>query len=438
MRRLKILLTEGSSLSARQTLYALGGRGFVIDICDPNSVFCLSRFSRFVRRCWRCPSFGANPISYVEFLVRRLKTEHYDILFPVHDQVYVLSRFREELEPLVRLPVPDFAALERLQSKAEFSRLMTELGLPQPHTTFVKSRAELERAGNFPCYVKLSYSTAGCGVWLVQNQQELHELAERLQAERLHAAEYQDEMVIQRPAAGVFCVAQSVFQRGQLLAAHTYQARAQGVGGSAYARIGVHHPVVLDHLARLGAHLNWHGALMLEYLFDQNTGQPTYIEANPRIGETVNATLSGVNLCTLLVGVALDKASPCHPVTVSPGHPVTRQPMSMTDKSGVKTHSLVMSLLARALATGSRKAIFRELWEALNGLVMGAGLYAKSQDEVTRPRDDFLSLIPAAFVAVRLLLRPQLARRLIHGAVDSYFLSEKTLRVIRKLPQRLF
>ena len=43
---------------------------------------------------------------------------------------------------------------------------------------------------------------------------------------------------------------------------------------------------------------------MLDYLYDMANGRPAYIDANPRIGETVNATLSGLNLCELLVQVS--------------------------------------------------------------------------------------------------------------------------------------
>ena len=62
---------------------------------------------------------------------------------------------------------------------------------------------------------------------------------------------------------------------------------------------------VLGLPLRSGQALQWHGPLTLDYLFDQETGRPTYIEANPRLVEPMNATLSGVNLADLTVRVAL-------------------------------------------------------------------------------------------------------------------------------------
>ena len=66
-RHLAILMTEGSSLSARHTLYALGGK-HTIDVMDP-AALCQGRFSSFVRNWIRCPSYSTEPVSFLKFLV---------------------------------------------------------------------------------------------------------------------------------------------------------------------------------------------------------------------------------------------------------------------------------------------------------------------------------------------------------------------------------
>ncbi|HEV3255915.1 MAG TPA: hypothetical protein VG013_03470, partial [Gemmataceae bacterium] len=131
-RRLRILFSEGSSLSARQALYALGPAGHVLDVCDPKPFRCLARYSRYVHACHRCPSFTGDPAGYVGFLAARLAAARYDVLLPVHDQAYLLARFRHQLGRRTGLALPDFAAVERVQSKAALMRLLDELGLPHP------------------------------------------------------------------------------------------------------------------------------------------------------------------------------------------------------------------------------------------------------------------------------------------------------------------
>ena len=299
---LRILLSEGSSLSARQAISALGPTGAWIEICDPDRL-CLGRFSRFVRAWHRCPAWNVDPAGYFRFLVERLDAGHYDVLLVVHDQAFLLARFRDDLRQRVGLALPEFASLERLQSKAEFIRVLDELNLPHPPTLVVRTRSDLIASSKPPCYIKLSYATAGRGVWLVNNRAELSSVADRLATQG--GLDGNHEVLVQQPAPGRLRVLQAVFQHGRLIGAHCSQARAQGVGGSACARESVLDPQALEHLSALGVHLNWHGGLCMDYIYDTYTCHIYYIDANPRPGEPLNACLSGLNLSELLVRVSL-------------------------------------------------------------------------------------------------------------------------------------
>jgi biotin carboxylase len=91
---------------------------------------------------------------------------------------------------------------------------------------------------------------------------------------------------------------------------------------------------VREHLVTLGRALEWHGPLALDYLFDEATRQPAYIEANPRLVEPMNATLSRVNLADLTVRVALGEMEASN--ETRHGHP------------GRRSHSLLAILLGIA------------------------------------------------------------------------------------------
>jgi biotin carboxylase len=410
-RRLKVLLTEGSSTSARQAIYALAPLRPVLEACDPNPHFCIARASWFVRTCHRCPPFAADPAGFYRALLDRLRATRYDVLLPVHDQVFLAARFRATLAGLVGLAVPEFDAVVQVQSKVAFTRLLDALALPQPAWRIARRRDEL--AGlETPCYLKLAYGTAGRGVWHVRDPAEAAAVIGRLDADGLLTGGR--EILVQQPAAGTLCVVQSVFQHGRLVAAHTYQARGLGVGGSAWARVGVAHPAALAHLARLGAHLRWHGALMLDYLYDDATGRVAFIEANPRLGETFNATRSGVNLAARLVEVSLGCDVPTRP----PG------------RVGVRTHSVLNRLLALGQAGATRSQLLAELADAR----AGRGIYKDSADDVTRPRDDPPSVIPVVVTLAQLLRDPHKADRIVRRAVNDYGLTEATVRAIEQMP----
>lgn len=416
-RPLKILFTEGSSTSARQSLYALGRLGHTIDVLDPTQL-CLARFSRYVRRMIPCPSFTRDPGGYLKLLHKQLQRERYDVLLPTHDQVYLLCRFRQPLAELTGLALPEFAAIEQVQSKTAFVRLLDQLGLPQPAYKIVTSAADLDADWQYPCFVKQVYSTAGCGVTLVQDANDMKAIRERLQSATSGLeAKPTGELLVQQPAAGEYGVVQTVFQHGRLVGCHCYRARAKGVGGSAHARESVRHPAVAEHVATLGAALAWHGALHMEYFFDPDTLQPQYIEANPRIGETVNATLSGVNLCETLTRVSLEEPLP----------------PPQESEVGIRTHSLLMALLAQAADGASRRQLACEMWQACRG----RGVYHNSREELIRPAEDARSLAPAAYVTAQLLAVPARARTLIQRTVDNYSLSGDAIAAIKELPADL-
>jgi len=74
----KILLSEGSSLSSREAITALGLAGQRVDLLSSDPL-CLGRFSRFVRRVHRAPAAGADPDCYLAAAIEAVKSHHIDI-----------------------------------------------------------------------------------------------------------------------------------------------------------------------------------------------------------------------------------------------------------------------------------------------------------------------------------------------------------------------
>jgi len=406
---IRILLSEGSSLSARQTITALGRCGYILDVCDPNPQ-CISRFSRFVRRYYRSPAVGTDPIGYLAFVLHHLTRERYDVLLPVHEQAFLFAKVRDRLPVGVGTALAAFDAFLQVQGKVAFARLMERLALPQPATRIVRSRDELKALDRFPCYIKTDYSTAGQGVWRVTGIVERDRIATAL--EQRGQLDGTREVIVQEEAPGALCQAQAVFAYGHLLAVHCTQTRGISVGGGHAARTGVDHPLVRDHLVALGQALGWHGPLALDYLFDEATGRPSYIEANPRLVEPMNATLSGVNLADLTVRVALGEVGASSD-TLS-GHP------------GIRSHSLMAILLGIADHGGSRRKVLRTIVEDMRG----RGIFAESKEDLTPIRMDPPSLIPLSVVTGQLLFRPRAAHHIATSAINAYSLTAAAVETI--------
>src|SRR5262249_9747638 len=121
----------------------------------------------------------------------------------------------------------------------------------------------------------------------------------------------------------------------------------------------------------------------------------------------------GVNLCDSLVQVSLG-STPVH---------------ASTPQFGVKTHAVLTALLGKAAGGASRPELLHELMRCWRG----GGPDAESQDELTCPGDDWLSLLPAVFLTSRLLIRPAVAKRVIRATVANYALDEAAVERIERM-----
>ncbi len=109
---LRVLVSEGSSPSAREAVTILGLSGHHVEVCDPNR-YCLARFSRFVRKLHHCPGLRDDPAGFLRFIEQLLAAGHFDVLLPIHEQGFLFARVRQRLERRAGLALPHFAELPR-------------------------------------------------------------------------------------------------------------------------------------------------------------------------------------------------------------------------------------------------------------------------------------------------------------------------------------
>jgi predicted ATP-grasp superfamily ATP-dependent carboligase len=404
---LRILLSEGSSTSAREAATALGLRGHRIEICDPNPN-CLARFSRFVDKVHRCPGLRDDPAGFLAFVCDLLEREKFDVLLPIHEQGLLFARTPERLTPLVGVALPSFESYRLVHSKAGFSRLLAELGLPQPPTAFVKSASDLQATIRFPKVIKTAVGTASRGTWIVRAPGELAQIL----LELAEADAYEDEVLVQEFVPGPVEHAQAVFCRGELVACHAYRQVLQGAGGGDAVKDSVDRPGVRADLQRMGARLAWHGALSVDYIVRRGDDVPVYIDCNPRLVEPMSATIAGLDLAELLVQVSRG------------GRPDAAQ----AGRPGVRTHLAMQALLGCALQSGSRRELIVECWR----LLTRRGPYQGSSEELTPVHLDWLGAIPLLATAILLLASPRLAQDLPKRGWGSHLLSLASIRAIEQ------
>jgi predicted ATP-grasp superfamily ATP-dependent carboligase len=406
-KQLRVLVTEGSSTSAREAITILGLSGHRVEVCDP-SPYCLARFSRFVRKFHRCPGLRTDPAGFLTFVERLLATQHFDVLLPTHEQGFLFARVPERFEGRVGLALPSFESYRAAHSKAGFSRLLLQLDLPQPPTAIVKSEQDLRAVIRFPCVVKTSVGTASRGIWFVRNTHDLESALHDLDAGDAFAG----EVLVQQLFAGTTEKAQSVFCRGRLVGFHAYRQVAAGLGGGEAIKQSVRRPAVCSLVEKIGRQLDWHGALSVDYILADDDATPYLIDCNPRLVEPMSAFRAGADLVGLLL-------------RVSPGGTPDVLPES---REGVRTHLAMQALLGCGSRGGTRRDILKECWR----LLAASGPYTGSTEELTPVRLDWISAVPLAMTAMLLLASPKLAIKLARGGFGAHLLDLGSIRLIER------
>ncbi len=77
---MRVLLSDGSGLTARQTAAQLADAGHRVNLLSPDPL-CLARFTRQVHRVWRVPAYGAGPLRWLEAAVRVYREAAMDLLW---------------------------------------------------------------------------------------------------------------------------------------------------------------------------------------------------------------------------------------------------------------------------------------------------------------------------------------------------------------------
>jgi predicted ATP-grasp superfamily ATP-dependent carboligase len=402
----KILLSEGSSLSSREAITALGLAGHRVELVSSDPL-CLGRFSRFVTRVNRAPASGADPDGYLAAVLETIASRKIDVLLPVHEQAYLFAAARQQLPSSLGIALADFAAFEQVQSKAGLAELLTRLKVRQPKTDVVRSADEFAADRPFPFFVKAAFGTASAGVWRVRDAHARDALLLQLQTQNAFA----DGLLVQAAVTGSLERTQAVFDRGRLVACHIFRQLVEGPGGGDVLKISVVDADVRDTVERIGQALNWHGALSFDYIRDDATKTAHFIDANPRLVEPMNAYLSGVDLPGALLRVSLGETPPVQP----------------SGRAGVLTRLGLMGLSDAARQHNRRRDVLREI--AL--LAFGSGRYRGAREELVPLVTDPCCAIPLGFVVLRLLRRPQAAARLAETTVAAYSLTAPAIHRLR-------
>lgn len=178
-------LVVGGDYQGLGVVRSLGRRGIPSVVLDDERS--IAGFSRYTRRSVHVPRLRDEAV-IVDALLdtgRRLGLAGW-VLYPTREEVVAaVSRNRDRLRTLFRVPTADWAVVGQLWDKRRTYRLAEELGVPIPRTWYPADVTELDQVeGDGPFAVKPAikehfiYQT-GDKAWRANDRAELHRLFSR-------------------------------------------------------------------------------------------------------------------------------------------------------------------------------------------------------------------------------------------------------------------
>ena len=300
-----VLVLDGHSRAALETLQSLGRTGLQVDIAAEDET-CLAFHSRYVSQKLRQPA--QDPIAdFHAWLRLQDQKRNYELVVPSTEASLLGIRALDQDDPLRRKAVlPRNEPLEVALDKEKTWSLARRLSIPVPESTLIGAVADISETKQFPLVLKPTHSKvmiAGelrtLAVAIVkddaQRQQQLKQW--------LPLTPVLEQQYVSGKGVGV----EFLFDRGKKIwhfaheRVHEYPLSG---GASSYRRSIRPSAALLQDAEKLLITLNWHGVAMVEFKVD-NHGQHWLMEINPRLWGSLALSIdAGVNFPRGLLQIA--------------------------------------------------------------------------------------------------------------------------------------
>jgi protein-tyrosine-phosphatase/predicted ATP-grasp superfamily ATP-dependent carboligase len=311
-----VLVLDGHSRAALETLQSLGRAGVAVDIAA-EAADCLAFHSRYGARKLRQPS--QEPISDFHAWLRGEDRErNHELIVPATEAALLGLRALPEDDPLrAKAVLPDNHALDIALDKEKTRALACDLGIRVPSSRLISSPAQIGETRQFPVVLKPARSK-------VMIEGQLCTLAaaiiqdETQRQEQLRKWLPLTAVLEQHYVSGRGVGAEFLFARGRKVwhfvheRIHEYPLSG---GASSYRRAIEPPPALLRDAEGLLTALNWHGVAMVEFKMDA-AGRHWLMEINPRLWGSLALSIdAGVDFPRGLLQLArgeLPAAQPCY------------------------------------------------------------------------------------------------------------------------------
>ena len=292
----KVLITYGWNRIAyvvNKSLSQAGIKTYVGDISGitPN------RFSKYTYKKFTYPSFYENPETFIDFIITYARKHHIHIIIPCHEELYIFSRYKQRLKDNnLDLLVMELNALKIADRKDLCLDFVRRTGVKVPQSIKPTSQVEMtEFYNNFGPMVVLKYvkTNSSKGVFYVKDEAQFE-----------HHIESLGQFILQEFVEGTGYGVSALYNaRGEMRALFSHKRIQEKLvtGGTSTLRTGVRNEVLENAARKILDSFKWRGVAMVEFKYNENTGEYWFIEINPRFwGSLSLAYYSGIDFHYLL------------------------------------------------------------------------------------------------------------------------------------------
>jgi len=310
---MKVLVTNAKNRIAYSVARSLSPKG--IEVVTADSVkTAMTFYSKYSTCNFIYPNPFKDEDAFIKSIILNCKKHKVDVLIPVYEETFVISKHKALLSDYVKLLVPDYEQILSVHNKFRLYRLGEQLGIPVPRTYRIDElKLDYSLMGNlrFPVLLK---PNQGGGAWGIQLVSSFSELTSILDQNNFPNGLPGERFLVQEKIIGTVSCCGMIMNKGEYQAAHCYrQLRETPIsGGTATYRESILAPEIVKHLRTLLEHLRWDGVCHADFLVDKETGIPYLIDANPRLwGSLFQAIIAGVDFPFLLCNLAMgEKITP--------------------------------------------------------------------------------------------------------------------------------
>ena len=332
---MRVLVTDGHFRKTLAVVRSLGRKGVRVTVGE-RTFLNTSFFSKYCAKRLIYPSPRQSPNQFIEFLLREIKRNHYDCLFPMEEgTLLLLARHRSEISQYAHFLIPDLEKIEFVRDKGNLIRFAEAHGIPTPKTFYSPPTPEPCKVQGFgpesnevqgspapdvvqgldhfaqkipmPAVIKPRISSGSFGIVYVRKREDF--LSSYQSVHERYPFPLIQEWI--PDGGGTFGMATLFDEASNIKAAFVHEKlRMYPVqGGPSTLREGVEHPQIMKLGLSLFKSLNWVGVGMVEFKVDPRDGIPKLMELNPRFwGSLQLAIVSGVDFPYLMLRMAREES----------------------------------------------------------------------------------------------------------------------------------